>query len=87
MNFFCQNLTNDFYTTKVAKFYESDKIMQMLLQLQEMVYKMISSVVNLAVFCFWNNVELIVLFAVQLNDPCDDDMRVNHSDITVSARK
>ena len=52
-----------------------------------MVYKMISSVVNLAVFCFWNNVELIVLFAVQLNNPCDDDMRVNHSDITVSARK
>ena len=43
--------------------------MQMLLQLQRMVYKMISSVANLAVFCFWKDVELTVLFAMQLNDP------------------
>ena len=45
------NLTNDFYLTKVAKIFGGDKIMQMLLYLKGMVYKMISSVANLAVFC------------------------------------
>ena len=49
---FCQNLTNYFYLTKVAKFFGGDKVMQMLLYLQGMVYKIISSVANLAVFCF-----------------------------------
>ena len=65
---FCQNLTNYFYLTKVAKFFGGDKVMQMLLYLQGMVYKIISSVVNLAVFVL-KTVELIVLFALQLNDP------------------
>ena len=46
------DLTNDFYPTKVAKIFGGDKIMQMLLYLQGMVYKTISSVANLAVFCF-----------------------------------
>ena len=40
----------------------------MLLQLQGMDYKMISPVAKLAVFCFWKNVKLIVLFAMQLSD-------------------
>ena len=57
------NLSNDFYLTKVEKFFGDEKIIQMLLYLQRMVYKMISPVATLLSFVL-KNAELIVLFTM-----------------------
>ena len=66
--FFCLNLSNDFHLTKIAKFFGGNKIMQKVLYLQGWFTKLFLLSQTSLSFVL-KNVELIVLFAIQLNGP------------------